>query len=82
MRSGGGIRRFASTLAAAALASVGFGGAAHGGVVIDDGPRRNAHHADRLDIYLGRWAYGRKVKRTAAQIKRAARKKRNRARNK
>lgn len=82
MRSGGGIRRFATAVSAMALAAVGFGGASHGRVVIDDGPRRNAHHADRLDIYLGRWSYARKGKRTAAQIQRAARKKRNRKRNK
>lgn len=38
------------------------------------------HDAARVDV--GRWSYARKGKRTAAQIKRAARKKRNRQRNK
>jgi hypothetical protein len=84
MRSGGGIRRFAAAAGAllAAGLSAGFNGSAHGAVAIDAGPRRNAHHSDRLDIYLGRWSYARKGKRTAAQIQRAARKKRNRQRRK
>jgi len=79
MRSGGGIRRFASTLAAVALASVGFGANA-----VPSASGRGAHvfAPSREDIYLGRWSYARKGKRTAAQIQRAARKKRNRKRNK
>lgn len=79
----GGVRRVLS-LGVAAMAS--FAAAAAPSFLaakkVDSGPRRNAHHADRMDIYFGRWSYARKGKRTAAQIKRAARKKRNRARAK
>lgn len=76
---GGGIRRFA--VAALAAATAGFP-AGYAGKPRDTVPNRNEHHADREDLHLGRWAYARKGKRTAAQIKRAARKKRNRARHK
>lgn len=79
----GGIRRFAVAAGAllAAGLSAGFTSVAKTGTPAPP-PRRNAHHADRLDINLGRWSYKRKGLRTATRQKRAARKKRNRARNK
>lgn len=77
----GGIRRFA--VAAGAMLAAGLSAVTSvSGRGVHVMPNRNAHHADRLDINLGRWSYARKGKRTTAQIKRAARKKRNRARNK
>lgn len=80
MFSGGGIRRALVGVAMAAAAMAGAGATVR--QQVDSGPRRNAHHSDRNDIYLGRWSYARKGERTAAQIQRAARKKRNRKRNK
>lgn len=74
----GGIRRFVAGAGALAVAAM----ACLTPTAVDIGPRRNAHRPGRVDVDLGRWSYQRKGKRTAAQQKRAARKKRNRARNK
>lgn len=89
MSNGGFGRGLLATMAvtlagAGAIAAAGFGAATPDRrfALVDSGPRRNAHHSDRTGIYLGRWSYARKGKRTAAQIQRAARKKRNRKRNK
>lgn len=76
----GGARQFGKSLAVAAIAAVGLGSVANAAPPTPRGYRQ--HHEDRVDANLGYWRYARKGKRTAAQIQRAARKKRNRKRNK
>lgn len=61
----------------AAMAAAGAGYARAALPTVDKGPLRNAHHGERLDLNISAWSYKRKGKRTAAQQKRAALKKRN-----
>ncbi len=76
----GGIRRFAA--AAGAMLAAGLSAVTSvSGRGVHVVPRQYEPE-ERTDIQLGRWSYARKGKRTAAQVKRAARKKRNRARHK